>query len=155
MSKQWSEERKQAAKEAYAARKAGKKSAEAGERIRIPLGAKRDLLGIQNKDPNYNYRLVNDTIGRIERFEKAGYEFDENAKIGTSHADGNQADSGVVSRDVGRGVKAYAMRQRRDWYEADQAKKQRDIDETENSMRRKKVNPNESTDGSYGEVKIG
>lgn len=155
MSKQWSKERRQAAKEAYANRKAGKKSAETSERIRIPLGAKRELLGIQNKDPNYNYRTVNDTVGRIDRFKEAGYEFAEGAKIGTSHADGNQADSGVVSRDVGRGVTAYAMRQRRDWYEADQAKKQFDVDETENSMRRKKTNPNDSTDGSYGEVKIG
>ena len=155
MGKEWTEEQRAAASKRMKELNAAKKSADAKSRVRHPIGAKRDVLTVQNPDENYVYRVVNDNPGRIDRFKEAGYELVENATLGTSHADGSQADAGVVSKDVGKGVTAYVMRQRRDWYDEDQAAKQRRIDEAEDGMRKKKVNPNESTDGTYGEVKIG
>ena len=151
----WTEEQKEAASKRMKEMHEAKKSADAKSRIRTPLGAKRDILSVQDPEEGYVYRIVNDTPGRINRFKEAGYELVEDAQLGTSHVDGNQASQGVVSKDVGKGVTAVVMRQRDEFYKEDQAEKQRKIDELENSMRKKKVNPNESTDGTYGEVKIG
>ena len=151
----WTKEQKEAASKRMTEMHEAKKSADAKARVRTPLGAKRDILSVQNPEEGYVYRIVNDTPGRINRFKEAGYELVEDAQLGTSHVDGNQASQGIVSKDVGKGVTAVVMRQRDEFYKEDQAEKQRKIDELENSMRKKKVNPNESTDGTYGEVKIG
>ena len=151
----WTKEQKEAASKRMTEMHEAKKLADAKARIRTPLGAKRDILSVQNPEEGYVYRIVNDTPGRINRFKEAGYELVEDAQLGTSHVDGNQASQGVVSKDVGKGVTAVVMRQREEFYKEDQAEKQRKVDELENSMRKKKVNPNESTDGTYGEVKIG
>ena len=151
----WTKEQKEAASKRMTEMHEAKKSADAKARIRTPLGAKRDILSVQNPEEGYVYRIVNDTPGRINRFKEAGYELVEDAQLGTSHVDGNQASQGIVSKYVGKGVTAVVMRQRDEFYKEDQAEKQRKIDELENSMRKKKVNPNESTDGTYGEVKIG
>ena len=151
----WTQEQRDAASERMKKMNAAKKSADANERIRIPIGEKRDVLSVQDTPEGYVDRIVNDVPGRIEKFKQAGYELVEDAQLGTSHVDGNQASQGVVTKDVGKGVTAVVMRQRKEFYEEDQAKKQARIDELENSMRKKKVNPNESTDGTYGEVKIG
>lgn len=151
----WTKEQKEAASKRMKEMHEAKKSADAKERIRVPIGAKRDVLTVQNPEEGYVYRIVNDNPGRIDRFKQAGYELVEGATLGTSHVDGNQSGQGVVSKDVGKNVTAFVMRQREDWYNEDQSVKQRKIDEAEEGMRKKKVNPNESTDGTYGEVKIG
>lgn len=151
---EWTKERKEKAVNAIKERAEAKKIANTKSRMRVPLGAKRDILNVQNTPAGFKDRMVNDVDGRIERFKEAGYELVEDAQLGTSHVDGTQADSGVVSKDVGRGVTGYLMRQREDHFIEDQAAKQRDIDETESAMRRN-VKSNQSTDGTYGEVKIG
>lgn len=154
MGKKWTEEQKQAASERMKAINAAKKSADAKERVRVPIGAKRDITAVQDTPDGYMDRWVNDEPGRIEKFKAAGYELVADAEVGTSHADGSHAEGGVVSRDMGKGMTAYLMRQRKDYFEEDQAEKQRYVDSTEESMRRKKINPNETTDGTYGEVRI-
>lgn len=151
---EWTQARKDAASKAMTARNEARKSASTSKRIRIPLGEKRDLLTVQNPVEGLKYRNVNDVDGRIERFKQAGYEFVEDVQLGSSNVDGNQADSGVVSRDVGKGVTSYVMAIREDWYEEDQAKKQLAVDETESAMR-KSVDKNTTTDGTYGECKVG
>lgn len=154
MGTKWTQEQKDAASKAIADRNVAKKTADAKDRMRIPLGAKRDILSVQHTPEGYRDRIVNDVDGRIERFKQAGYVLVEDGQLGTSHVDGNQADSGVVSKDVGKGVTGYLMRQREDHYIEDQAKKQRDIDEVEAGMR-KSVKSNQSKDGTYGEIKVG
>ena len=100
----------------------------------------------------YVDRWVNDEPGRIQKFKDAGYELVSTASVGDSAADGTHSDQGVVSRDMGKGVTSYLMRQRKEYYQEDQAEKQRYVDKTEESMRRSK---NETrSDGLYGEVKI-
>ena len=150
-----SEEQKKAASERMKQRHAANKAAEKRSEMRVPIGAKRDIINCSDTPEGYVDRWVNDDPGRIDKFKAAGYEFVESGKVGTSGVDGTHSEQGVVSKDMGKGVTAYRMRQRADYFEEDQAEKQRIVDESENAMRRKKVNPNESTDGNYGEVKIG
>ena len=84
----------------------------------------------------------------------SGYEHVESAQVGDVGVEGTHSENGVVSRDMGKGETAYLMRQRQDYFDEDQATKQRDIDKTVQSLRRDKIKSTESTDGSYGEVRI-
>lgn len=155
MSRKWTDEQRKAASERMKQINEMKKAQETTERKRVPVGAKRDIINVHDTPKDYVDRWVNDENGRIERLKAAGYEFVEKADVGSSHVDGTHNESGVVSKDMGKGVTAYLMRQRQDYYREDQAEKQRIVDRTEESMRKAKVKPNESTDGTYGEIKIG
>jgi len=151
----WTQEQKDAASKRMTEMHAAKKSADAKSRLRIGAGAKRDVLSLPDKDDGFNYRVVNDTGSRINNLIERGYEVVEDAQLGTSHVDGNNATNGAVSRDVGKGVTAYLMRQKDEFYKEDQSDKQREVDESEAAFRRKKVTKHETTDEFYGEVKIG
>lgn len=155
MARQWTEEQKQAASERMKAKNESEKSGKVSARIRKPMGAKRDITAVHDTPKGFVDRWVNDDPGRIARFEEAGYETVETANVGSHQADDTHAEAGVVSKDMGKGVTAVLMRQREEYFHEDQAEKQRIVDETEDALRRKKVNPNESTDGMYGEVTIG
>lgn len=152
----WSPERKAAASARMKEQNEAKKTAETREAIRVPIGANRDITNVTDTPDGYIDYWVNDDDGRVgETFKRAGYEHVVKAKMGSSSVDGSHAQDGVVSKDMGKGVTAYLMRQRKDWYDEDQAEKQKIVDSTEDSMRKKKVNAQDSTDGNYGEVKIG
>jgi len=155
MGRVWTEEEKRLASIAYADRAAAKKSANAKGRIRINAGDKRDILSLGEAPPGYVRRVVNDTPGRIKGLQARGYELvEQEIQTGTPHVDGNQAYAGVTSREVGKGMTAYVMQQRDKFYQEDKADKQRLIDESEQSMVRDNK-PHETTDGSYGKIKIG
>jgi len=104
-----------------------------------------------DKDPNFEYRFVNDTGARIPNFQKAGYEFvqDEDLCVGDSRVF-DPSDMGsakcVTSDD---GTKSFLMRIKKEWYKEDQVAKQKQIDETEKSMK------SDATRGSdYGSIKV-
>lgn len=151
MSQEWTPERKQAASERMKKVNEAKKMASTQERIRTPIGAKRDITAVHDTPEGYVDRWVNDEPGRVDKFKQAGYENVSTAKVGSS---ADHSEQGVVSRDMGKGITAYLMRQREDYFKEDQAEKQVYVDSTEESMRKKKINANESTDGTYGEVRI-
>lgn len=154
MARKWTEEQKQAARERMQAQNEAKKSADTSKRVRVPIGAQRDVTTVQGIDTKqFVPRWVNDIPGRIEKFKKAGYEMVESATVGDAHVDGTHNEHGYVSREMGKGTTAYLMQQRRDYYEEDQAAKQKIVDESEESIRRSK-NDNRN-DGQYGEIKIG
>jgi len=155
MSKKWTEEQKQAASQRMKERHASKRQVETLQRTRIPIGTNRDVTAVRDTPDGYKDRWVNDNPGRIEKFKQAGYELVASAQVGDSAVDGTHSEGGVVSRDMGNGVTAYLMRQRREYFDEDQAAKQRLVNQTEENLRRKKRNstdPDES--GQYGEVKI-
>jgi hypothetical protein len=111
---------------------------------------------VNGKDPNYVYRFVNDVGDRINMFQEAGYELvsKEDHKIGDNRVDiaspdGTHASVSVGVTARGEGQRAYLMRQKREWYEADQAAKQENIRETQRQIKNK---PKE--EGSYGEVSM-
>jgi len=155
MAREWTEEQKKEASERMKQRNESNKSMDAKARVRIPIGTNQDITAVRDTPDGYKDRWVNDIPGRIEKFKSAGYELVESAQVGDSSVDGTHNSSGVVSRDMGKGVTAYLMRQNMDWFKEDQAAKQRRVDETEDSIRRPKVESQNSKDGNYGEVKIG
>lgn len=153
MGREWSEERKEQARLKYQEKHAVKKATRTMERIRIPVGARRDITAVRDCPDGYRDRWVNDKPGRIDKFKQAGYENVGSANVGDDGVDGTHAESGVVSRDMGQGVTAYLMRQRMEHFQEDKTEKQRHVDETENSIRRKKTE--NSNDEFNGEINIG
>ncbi len=123
---------------------------------RIPIGQRNRLTA--PKRPGYVRRFVNTTPGRVQMFEDAGYQMvtdqtydPENpgvVKIGDRTSGATPMGSAVVE-DVGGGQQAVLMEIREDWYNEDQAKKARRLDEMEAQIKRR---PTKS--GHYGSVKM-
>ena len=119
---------------------------------RIPLG-KRNILTVtkDEKDPDYEYRFVNDKDGRVNMFRDAGWEVVDRAglQVGDPNAGvGNQVGS-VVSKSVGKGNVAYLMKIKKELYEEDQEAKAQKIAEGEAGLKME-----EDKKGRYGSVKI-
>lgn len=117
---------------------------------RIPVSGNRDILTVRNQDPAYVYRWVNDTEDRIERFKLGGWEHVEDANVGQRTADRADAIKGTVSKYVGANRTAYLMRIKREWYEEDQASKEKILKEREEAMLLNEKN----AEGRYGKVSI-
>ena len=115
---------------------------------RTPIRGGRDILAVQNQDPNYVYRWVNDTTGRIERFKAAGYEpVTADVEVGTKAVDRNSKLGSVITRSVGGTITAVLMRIPKEWYDEDQAAKQAQIDESDRMLR-------SDQDVDYGILKV-
>lgn len=106
------------------------------------------ILG--DKDPDYVYRFVNDTGSRIDQMKSSGYELvtDDSLIVGDARvSDPSQLGSGkrVVSKD---GTVQYLMRQKKEYYDEDQAAKQAHNDEIEQAMKK------QASEGMYGSIKV-
>lgn len=123
--------------------------APAGRVSRTPIG-RRNILTVKGKDPNYVYRVVNDTGDRIQAFLEAGYELvkDQEVRVGDKRVDKTSAEGSISQISVGQGVKAYVMRIKKEWYDEDQLAKQRYINEVEAATKAKAL------DGNYGNLEI-
>lgn len=105
---------------------------------RIPVGDRsRDILTVRGKNPDKEYRWVNDTDGRIQRFIEGGWEpvTDDEVIIGEKTADSSKAPGSVKEKYVGGGKKAVLMAIDKDLYDEDQHNKSRRIDEQEAVMK--------------------
>ena len=100
---------------------------------RTPIG-KRNKFTIENRDPNYQYRVVNDVEGRVQDLLDQDYEIDLTAKVGEKRVDEISSLGSAKQISVGGGVKAIVMRKRKDWFEEDQTAKQKEIDDLEATM---------------------
>lgn len=103
------------------------------------------------KDPEFQYRFVNDIGSRVENFKQAGYEIVEDAEltVGDSRvSDASTLGSAkvVTSND---GTKSYLMRIKKEWYDEDQAAKMAQVNEQEEAMTKKA-----SQEMSYGKIEI-
>lgn len=120
---------------------------------RTPINGTRDVLTVSDKDPDFHYRFVNDTGDRVARFNELGYEVvtDPKHKLGDRRV--AQAGPEGSARTVrgGDGMNTVLMRQRKEWYDEDQAAKQSDIDEVEKAMKNEAL----AGDGRYGKLEIG
>lgn len=116
---------------------------------RTPVG-QRNVLTVQGKDPNYVYRIVNDTGDRIKQFEAAGYELVDasEVEIGDRRVSAASPEGSKAQASVGAGMKALVMRISKDWYNEDQEAKQRQINALEQSMKETAQN------GNYGKLDI-
>lgn len=114
---------------------------------RTPLGVPRQKLSLDKKDPNYNYRWINDVGDRIQQAQEAGYEF---VKRGDTSAPGvadvvpQNTDLGtntskvVGTTESGAPLTAYLMRLKKSFYEEDKRAKAENINEMERGLRRGK-----------------
>jgi hypothetical protein len=124
------------------------------ERKRIPVGGNRDILTVEGKDINYVYRWVNDVDGRVQKFIAAFYDnvyMKDGVEVGAQDVKQGSNVGSVVSKDVGKGITAYLMRIRKEYYEEDQAAKQRDkVDRSEEII----FENVDRLSGKYGKIDI-
>ena len=114
---------------------------------RIPVGTARDILAVNNQDPNYVYRWVNDTPGRIQKFKDGGYEVvTADVEVGENTVDRNTKLGSAVTKAVGGVLTAVLMRIPREWYNEDQKAKEDSLAEKEQIMYR--------ADSDYGNVTV-
>ena len=112
---------------------------------RIPVGLRRDVVNIYNKDPAFHYVFVKDTDeggGTIQRYLQGGYEFVDASSHGTpvthTHASNNLGS--IIRISAGRnfpGEWLYGMRIRREWHEKDIAAEQAEIDKIDDMIHRR------------------
>jgi hypothetical protein len=113
------------------------------KRVRVPFGSHRLKLEVTDEIKGYHLRWFNDQDGRIQRAEEGGYEFvkkDEVPRLGQGalHQDNTDLND-KVSKVVSRGepvIRAYLMKIKQEWYDEDQAAKQRKVDLTDEAMRK-------------------
>ena len=92
------------------------------------------------KIPGFTIRMVNDKPGRLQRFEKAGWQFvTESEMSGVKPGIQNEISQPVDTRvsmvvDSETGMKAYLMKQKLKWYREDQKAKQDRITQDEGEM---------------------
>jgi hypothetical protein len=109
----------------------------------------RNKLAVKGKDPNFDYRVVNDTEDRINELLDRGWviETDESIRIGDRRVDETTAVGKVRQIPVGQGTRAVLMKIRKDWKAEDEAEKQKYVDKTEAAMR-------PSSDGQFGTISL-
>lgn len=113
---------------------------ESGRSARVPLGVSRPKLAVPQRE-GYVRRWVNDVEGRLEMAERGGYQFveDQSLQIGAPDIDNVNRDLGArMSRvvDKSTGMKAYLMEIKKEFHEEDQKIKMREVDDTENAIKR-------------------
>ena len=106
---------------------------------RNPVEGMRDILAVNNQDPNYVYRWVADDPqrpGRVERMKEHGYEIvQEELEIGQKVVDRNSKVGSVITRTGGGGITLVLMRIPKEWYDEDQKAKQAGVDAQEAVMK--------------------
>lgn len=131
-----------AAKEAKLSREA------TGRSTRVPLGVARSKLSVPVR-PGYVRRWVNDTEGRLQQAQQGGYEFstDQSLQIGSPDIDNENRDLGArVSRvvDKSTGQKAYLMEIKEEFYQEDQAMKQKAVKAKDDLIKHGKLDDDDS-----------
>lgn len=123
--------------------------APSGRPTRTPVGG-RNRLTVRGKDPNYVYRIVNDTEDRILQFQEGGYEVveSEGTQVGDKRASKASALGSAQTFPVGKGTTGVLMRIKKEWYEEDQKAKQDRVDASEATIKQKAL------DGTYGSLNI-
>lgn len=120
---------------------------------RIPVGSARDILTVQGKDPNYEYRWVLDDPkrpGRLQRFKDGGYEVvTDTNEVGQNTVDRGKKLGSAITRPDG-GNTLVLMRILKEWYDEDQAAKAEKIDDLEATM----IQDAQEGDGRYGSLEI-
>ncbi len=116
---------------------------------RTPVGT-RNVLSVAGKDPNYVYRIINDSGDRVSEFMEAGYELvaNDSVKVGDKRVNKASAEGSISQVSVGQGQKAIVVRIKKEWYEEDQAAKQVQVDLLEASTKAKAL------DGTYGKLEL-
>ena len=123
------------------------------ERPRRTSLGRRDRINLRDRDPGYQYRLVNCNLesdpDRVAALEDIGYEIVPNKKAGRTgdaKVDNPSVLGSASEISVGRGDKAVWMRIPMEHFQEDQAAKQKEVDSLE------KRSQKEGAD--YGKIEI-
>jgi len=110
----------------------------------------RNVLTVAGKDPNYVYRIVNDSGDRVQEFLDRDYELvkESSVRVGDKRVNKASAEGSVSQISVGQGQKAFVMRIPREYHADDQAVKQDYVNDLEKSTKAKAL------DGTYGKLEI-
>lgn len=102
-----------------------------GKTPRIPFGAHRTKLQVEDEIPGYTLRWFNDVDGRLTRAEEGGYVYvtkDEVPRLGQGQLHQENTDlNSRVSKVVSRGdtvIRGYLMKIKNSFYKSDQAAKE-------------------------------
>lgn len=118
---------------------------------RIPLGADRDVLWVDGKDPTKQYAWINDY--NVDQMKASGFEHvmidDGNIRVADSNRYGSQLGS-VICKGVGAGVTAYLMCIDKELYDQDMAAMAAKVDAQEEGIYREA-----KSGGLVGELKFG
>ena len=116
---------------------------------RTPISG-RNVLTVKGKEVGYEYRIVNDSGDRIEMFKDAGWELvdSKDVTVGDRRVDRTTSEGSKAQVSVGQGTKAFVMRIPKEYYDEDQAAKNKQIDALEESMKKQALSA-----GDYGDIK--
>lgn len=117
-------------------------------RVRRSTLGRKQILKANGKDPDFEYRFVNDEGDRIQQFLDAGWVHEDDVKVGDKRVESASSEGKHVQVSVGQGRKAFLMKIPKDFFEEDQRAKQAHLDETEAAMK------NNALDGNYGKLEI-
>jgi len=118
---------------------------------RIPVSGNRNIMTVQDKDPNFVYRWVNDVENRVQVFERGGWKLVEDShQIGDRTAESSKGVSKAISKYVGMNRTSYLMRIEKEYYTEDQAAKAAKLTEQETAM----LAGEKSSEGRYGHMSI-
>jgi len=103
---------------------------------RTGINATRNVLTVEGKNPDFEYRIVNDTGDRIAQYEERGYEVvsDSNIRVGDRRIANPTKEGSPIQVSVGGGQKAFLMRIKKEWYLEDRKAKDALVDEQEKGM---------------------
>jgi hypothetical protein len=120
-----------------------------GRTRRSPLTNK-GKLSVARKDPDFEYRIVNDDGDNVADRIAQGYVLVERSEtdVGTPRVDAASAEGTPIQLSVGQGKKAFLMKIPKEYYEEDQAIKQDAVDKTEAATKA------EALSGTYGKIEI-
>lgn len=118
---------------------------------RVPIGM-RPKLAVHGKDPNYEYRIVNDDPGRIALMQSQGWLLCTNDEVDTGNFRAEQvSEVGSLAYhivDSKSGLKGYVMKITKEEFQEIQ-----DAYESETSALEQTLRPNYK-DGEYGNIII-
>lgn len=119
-------------------------------RVRRTSIGTRNVLTVSGKDPDFEYRVVNDTGDRIAEFMDRDWEVvtASSVRIGDKRVGNPAAEGTAAQANLGRGMKGYVMKIPKEFYEQDQAAKQAEVMKTEQATKL------EALDGTYGKLDI-
>ena len=118
-------------------------------RNRIPLGSRNVLTA--PKRPGFVRRIVNDIGDRVKMFQEAGYNIvNDGTDVGDPKIGKPTQLGSNTNPHVGSGQKAFLMEIPEEYYKEDQERKQKEISEVENQIKRKGKLFDERTSGKDG-----
>jgi hypothetical protein len=103
----------------------------------------------ESKDPNFVYRWVNDKPGRVQQLTTQD-DWDKAPIVTAQNAGEGTVETRVTDRTAGD--RAVLLRKPREYFEADKAEQQAQLDATDEAMRRGAAQSHEGLSGSEAYV---